>query len=87
MIITRNISPLEKRKLYRKILEHYKVIHKSRRDCLKKNEVNYSRLARDCGIKSHSTLTRAFNQGKTLSENIAKKLKNHFNNLDKGVYG
>ena len=87
MIITHKISPKEKRKLYQKILKHYRVEHKAHRDCLKQNEVNFSRLARDTGIKSHATLTRAFKQGKSLTENIANKLENHFNNLDKGVYG
>lgn len=87
MIITHKISPKEKKELYQKILRHYKVEHKSKRYCLKKNEVNFSRLARDTGIKSHATLTRAFKQGRALSEGVAKRLENHFNNLDKGVYG
>ncbi len=87
MIITHKISPKEKRKLYQKILIHYRVEHKAHRDCLKKNEVNFSKLARDTGIKSHATLTRAFNQGRALSEGVARRLENHFNNLDKGVYG
>ena len=87
MIITDKISPREKRELYKKILRYYKIEHKAKRDCLKKNEVNFSRLARDTGIKSHATLTRAFNQGRALSERVAKRLECHFNNLDKGVYG
>ena len=87
MIITHKISPKEKRKIYQKILKYYKVDHISDRNCLKKNEVNFSRLARDTGIKSHATLTRAFNQGRTLSEGVAKRLECHFNNLDKGAYG
>ena len=84
MIISNSISPKKKRLLYKKILNHYSIDYKKNTASLKKNEVNFSRLARDTGIKSHATLTRAFNQGRALSEGVAKRLECHFNNLDKG---
>ena len=76
------ITSSKKNQLYKKIKMHYSRSHKGDCYCLKKNEVNFSRLARDVGIKSHATLTRAFNQGKSLSEVVANKLEEHFNNLD-----
>lgn len=87
MIIANNISPKQKRKLLESVKKHYQIEYKNTRYCMKKNNINYSRLARDVGIKSHATLTRAFNQGMALSEGMAKRLENHFNNLDKGIYG
>jgi hypothetical protein len=77
-----SVSPKKKRRLFEKVLKHYRVNQKGGCYCLKKNEVNFSKLARDTGIKSHATLTRAFNQGKSLSEVVANKLEEHFNNLD-----